>query len=754
MARRIGMLIRAGVLVVLAAVPLIYSGRFHNSFGVPKQAFFQAAVAVLLLLFGAQAVLQPRRLVARSAPADFPLLGWLAWFALAAVFSVDRAQGMRELAYAASLVGLYFLVTRNVETRGQAIALVAVVVALGVAESAYGIAERFDVKLLYESRVKEALPSTDVSSWRWDILGTFGNPNHLASYLVLCCPALLGGLGLRRPAARLASLAGLIVALVCLVLTGARGSWVAAAAGLALPVAWALKRGGRGVLGPAAAALLLLAVTLAAVCLLQPRIKTELAARVTGSFSDSTGSMYYRMLGWKVAGRMIAARPLLGSGPGTFKILFLPTLADLLADRDPLSYWFLKEKMNEAHNEFLQAAVDAGIPGLFLFLWALAAVFRGILRRARAAGFHDGFFIASAAAGLAAVLVDAFSSIPFHVVPTRVAFWAIAAGLLAWPPPPPALDSRPGEGPAPALAWTLAAYLAVFSALSAIQAVRSLIFDYRFKMATTLNYMQRMPEALVWFRRALDADPSSGQVKFYYGSTLVHLGRNAEGAAFLEKSTRNFQDIYLYKNLGIACERMGRIDDAIAQYRRWRGMGIAAHEANNLIGLALLRQGKPLEAAEAFKETLRVRPWDLPAYSNLAAILIDAGRYDEAVAVLNPDPLWKTPDAYAVYGVALLKAGRLEEARRKFLRTLELDPRSVKARNNLGALRYMQGDLEGALREWEEALKTDPGNVIASRNAETVRGKLEERRHAAARWPFFSAGASRPPTPGSPSRSP
>ena len=56
MARRIGMLIRAGVLVVLAAVPLIYSGRFHNSFGVPKQAFFQAAVAVLLLLFGGKKI--------------------------------------------------------------------------------------------------------------------------------------------------------------------------------------------------------------------------------------------------------------------------------------------------------------------------------------------------------------------------------------------------------------------------------------------------------------------------------------------------------------------------------------------------------------------------------------------------------------------------------------------------------------------------------------------------------------------------
>ncbi len=433
-------------------------------------------------------------------------------------------------------------------------------------------------------------------------------------------------------------------------------------------------------------------MTLAAVCLLQPRIKTELAARVTGSFSDSTGSMDYRMLGWKVAGRMIAARPLLGSGPGTFKIL-LPTLADLLADRDPLSYWFLKEKMNEAHNEFLQAAVDAGIPGLLLFLWALAAVFRGILQRARAAGFHDGFFIASAAAGLAAVLVDAFSSIPFHVVPTRVAFWAIAAGLLAWPPPPPALDSRPGRGRC--RRWS-GPWRRIWPSSPRCRRSRRSVPDLRLPVQDGHDAQLYAADAggarLV--PQGADADPSVGT-----GQVLLRLdarapGPQRRGAAFLEKSTRNFQDIYLYKNLGIACERMGRIDDdrpvpAVAGDGDRRARGQQPHRPR-AASAGKPRGGGGVQGDAAGAPVGSPGVLEPRRHSDRRRALRRGGG-----GFLNPDPLWKTPDAYAVYGVALLKAGRLEEARAEFLRTLELDPRSVKARNSLGALRYMQGDLEG-----------------------------------------------------------
>lgn len=784
MVRRISTIIRAGVLVILLAVPLIYWSRMQNSFGLPKQVFFQVAVAALLLLFGAELLLDPRRLAARSTPADLPILVFLAWFSLSSVFSMDRAESMRELVYTASLAGIFFLVTRNIETRGQTLALLGAVIAMGVVESAYGIAQRLGTKLLYEARVKEAIPSYDISAWRWDILGTFGNPNHLASYLAFVSPLLLGCIAFltARPflAARetgvdaqacppssgsggrplglvgaalavVSAFAGLIIVLACLVLTGARGSWLAAAAGLLLPLAWGLKRGRRSVLALAACVALILVLALAAVCILHPSTAAELAARITGSFTDSTGSMSYRMLGWRISLRMIAERPFLGSGPGTFKILFLPTLAGYLAGRDPLAYYFINEKMNEAHNEFLQTAVETGLPGLVLLLCMLACIFRGLARRLRGAEPADGFLIAGGAAALAAVLIDAIASIPFHVVPTRVAFWAVAGALLARRPAPssaPAPAAGP-RAPAPAWSWAVAAYLAVFSAVSISQSWRELLTDYRFKMATTLNYMHRLPEAVPWFRKALAVSPSSGQLKFYCGSTLVQLGRYVEGAALLEESKRNFQDIYLYKNLGIAYERLGRLDEAVAQYAQWREMGIASHEANNLIGIARTRQGRTRDAEETFKETLRVRPWDLTAFASLAALYIDSGRYDEAIATLKPDPLWKTPDAYALYGVALLKAGRLDEARAKFLQTLELNPHSVKAHNNLAALYYMQDDFSGAIREWEEVLKIEPGNAIAQKNVETARKKSAEKSAAGAagrsRWPFLSAGKTSGP---------
>lgn len=747
MARRISTVIRAGVLALLLAVPLVYSSRLQNSFGLPKQVLTQAAVAVLLLLFGAQVAAGSERFDGRATPADIPVLALLAWLSISSVFSLDRPGSMRELLYAASVAGLFFLVTRRFDRRGWALALVAVIAAMGAAESAYGIAERLGAKLLYEARVKESVPSYDISAWRWDILGTFGNPNHLASYLVLSCPILFGFVSSRissflrsrrphaqsqrwAPAAGLlagaAALAGLILCLACLILTGARGSWVAAAAGILLTIAWGLRRGSRSAFGLAAASALLLALSLALVNLLNPRTTAELAARVSGSLTDSTGSMRYRMLGWKIAARMIAERPVLGSGPMTFKLRFLPSLAGYLEGRDPLSHFYLTEKMNEAHNEFLQAAAETGLPGLALLLLALASVFRGITRNLRAAGTADGFVIAGGAAALGAAVLDAVSSITFHVVPTHVAFWALAGALLAW---------RPGAAPAPAPApppppaarrWTAASYLAVFAALSLFVSARELRCDYYFKTATTMNYMRRMPEALHWFRKALGLFPSSGQLGFYTGSTLVHLGRYAEGAALLERSAVNFQDIYLYKNLGIAYERLGRLDDAAAQYARWRAMGIASTEANNLIGFARLRQGRVREAEETFRETLRVRPWDLTAFSALAALYIDTGRCREAVASLNPGPLWKTPDAFTIYGVALLRAGRADEAGGYFLKAIELDPRSVKAHNNLGALRYMRGDAAGALREWEASLGIEPDNAVALKNSEAARKKIME----------------------------
>ncbi|MDD5557897.1 MAG: tetratricopeptide repeat protein [bacterium] len=739
--------IATGIIIILVAVPLVYSSQTQNSFGVPKRVLFQVAVSALLLLFAAQAVAEPARLLGRRTAADLPVLGWLAWTALAAAGSLDRAESMHELIFAACGAALFFMASRNLATPRRAAAVVAVVVLVGAAEALYGIAEWRGVKLLYESRIRELAPRHEMSAWRWTILGTFGNAYHLASYLALACPLALGAALGGRGARRIAATGALAVMLLCLLLTGARGAWIGAAAGLAAAAFVARRAGLRPARGLLPGAALVAALVAAVALLLAPRVLSDLAARVRivfteartiltvygapgvdrraeASLTDEVSSPSYRILAWRLSLRMIARRPLLGSGPGTFKLLFLPTLAEEIAPLDPLSFWGITEKMNEPHNEFLQMAVESGLPSLALFLAVAASVLAAARRAAARAPRAAACLVAAAAGSVVAVLTDAATSIPLHVVATNVALWAVFALVFALPaaagPPPP-----PHPPPARPLRWAAAAGMVVFASIAAPTSMRQLTFDRHFKSATTFMNAGRLHESLPYFHMALRVMPASGQIRFFYGSTLVQLGRYEEGAALLEEARGTFEDVYLYKNLGIAYERMGRHEDARRRFERWRGMGIASHEANNLIGLSLWRQGRAEEAAAAFRETLRVRRWDWAAYSALATILIDAGRFEEAARALDPLPFGtgphRNPEAFTLHGVALLKAGRMEEAAAAFLRALSLDPRSVAARNNLAALYRMTGRRDDAVREWEEVLRVEPGNEIALKNLESVR---------------------------------
>lgn len=68
---------------------------------------------------------------------------------------------------------------------------------------------------------------------------------------------------------------------------------------------------------------------------------------------------------------------------------------------------------------------------------------------------------------------------------------------------------------------------------------------------------------------------------------------------------------------------------------------------------------------------------------------------------LNPD----APLAHTNLGVALYKAGRLNDARLQLQRTLELDPQSEQALNNLGLISADQGDDRSAVAYYRAALK-------------------------------------------------
>jgi Flp pilus assembly protein TadD len=78
--------------------------------------------------------------------------------------------------------------------------------------------------------------------------------------------------------------------------------------------------------------------------------------------------------------------------------------------------------------------------------------------------------------------------------------------------------------------------------------------------------------------------------------------------------------------------------------------------------------------------------------------LTDAGRYADAVAVLEPaardDP--GDADVHNELGFALRKSGRLDEAQARYDRALAIDPAHREAREYLGELHLQRGDLARA----------------------------------------------------------
>ena len=175
------------------------------------------------------------------------------------------------------------------------------------------------------------------------IYGTLFYPNALAGALLLFTPVLLTfALNVPTRAELRWALAGTIAAgaLACLYWSGSKAGWlIALVVGL---IAWMHSSMTKRVKW-----LVMLGVLLAGV--------GGFAVKYAGYFEKGAPSLGARFDYWQAAVRIVAMRPIVGSGPGTFSVLYRQL-------KSPEA-----EMARLAHNDYLEQASDSGLPGLVLY---------------------------------------------------------------------------------------------------------------------------------------------------------------------------------------------------------------------------------------------------------------------------------------------------------------------------------------------------------------------------------------------------
>jgi len=168
------------------------------------------------------------------------------------------------------------------------------------------------------------------------------------------------------------------------------------------------------------------------------------------------------------------------------------------------------------------------------------------------------------------------------------------------------------------------------------------------------------------------------------------------------------------RDLGVDYLSTGRTAMAIRQLVASLELDPDDPQTHLWLGEAYRRKGQTEVALEFLEDAipLAIRDQDKrtehQAQLNLSALLSQLGRYEESLEyseVLAADPTLSTPwRPLSNSGWALMKLGRLDEARTKLVESLEYFPRYGPALLNLGILEAKEGHRLAAIKTLERAL--------------------------------------------------
>lgn len=191
-----------------------------------------------------------------------------------------------------------------------------------------------------------------------------------------------------------------------------------------------------------------------------------------------------------------------------------------------------------------------------------------------------------------------------------------------------------------------------------------------------------------------------------YGAHLAGSGRLDDAIAAFRKalSLAPGHSVALY-NLGLSLLKNGQAQEAAAALREASAKSPNDGLTHRALGIALRQTGELSAAATALHRAVELSPNDAFALRHLADVLRESGELEEAIeltrraATLTPND----PILFHELGFTLRLAGRLQEAATAFQRAIDLNRDFALAHYSLGVTLFDLGYRDDAEKEIAEA---------------------------------------------------
>lgn len=373
------------LIVMLALVPLAFRTSTFDVFNLTKFTIVLLGTLLVIGLWVVECVQRGRFLIPRTG-IEPALIGVLAATAIATAFSFAKLISIFGFYKSYDgLISIFAFVTLALasaevfDTRGQIRqGLISLAFVGGVGAVAYGVLQY--VTFTTEGKTKLDWEQWGTASFKTSaIFSTFGNPNHLAGFLVMVIPIAIGiGLLAKTLWAKVFMWGFVTVAFLEILQVQTRGAWVAlafVAVGLVVVFFPEIRKHPLPVVAIAVSALLVFGIGG-----LVLKGRGNIFNRISSAASADDSSSRQRILLWEAGADAASKKPVFGWGPDTFRTVFLRFQGyDFYRKYGPT------QVANGPHNLFVSWLYSAGIIGFAVFLWFIIAVFRRTISAARLA---------------------------------------------------------------------------------------------------------------------------------------------------------------------------------------------------------------------------------------------------------------------------------------------------------------------------------------------------------------------------------